>query len=57
MMGGASRSKTMSNKTFVELFGFDHPAARLSEAVVIIFDMQHEYLDGAVRQTESFLAR
>lgn len=38
----------MSNKTFVELFGFDHPAARLSEAVVIIIDMQREYLDGAV---------
>lgn len=38
----------MNNKTFVELFGFDHPAARLSEAVVIIIDMQREYLDGAV---------
>jgi nicotinamidase-related amidase len=38
----------MSNKTFVELFGFDHPAARLSEAVVIIIDMQREYLDGSV---------
>ena len=38
----------MSNKTFVELFGFDHPAARLSKAVVIIIDMQREYLDGSV---------
>lgn len=38
----------MSNKTFVEMFGFDHPAARLSEAVVIIIDMQREYLDGSV---------
>ena len=35
-------------KTFTELFGFDHPAARLSEAVVIVIDMQREYLDGAV---------
>jgi nicotinamidase-related amidase len=38
----------MNQKTFTELFGFDHPAARLSEAVVIIIDMQREYLDGAV---------
>lgn len=38
----------MSNKTFVEMFGFDYPAARLSEAVVIIIDMQREYLDGSV---------
>ncbi|GGY80922.1 isochorismatase [Cellvibrio zantedeschiae] len=38
----------MNNKTFVEMFGFDHPAARLSEAVVIIIDMQREYLDGSV---------
>jgi len=36
------------NKTFVELFGFDHPTARLSEAVVIVIDMQREYLDGSV---------
>jgi nicotinamidase-related amidase len=38
----------MSNNTFVEMFGFDHPAARLSEAVVIVIDMQREYLDGSV---------
>lgn len=38
----------MSDKTFTELFGFNHPAARLSEAVVIIIDMQREYLDGSV---------
>ena len=38
----------MNGKTFLELFGFDHPPARLSEAVVIIIDMQREYLDGAV---------
>jgi nicotinamidase-related amidase len=38
----------MNHKTFTELFGFDYPAARLSEAVVIIIDMQREYLDGAV---------
>lgn len=38
----------MSNKTFTELFGFNNPAARLSEAVVIIIDMQREYLDGSV---------
>lgn len=38
----------MSNKTFVEMFGFDHPAARLSQAVVIVIDMQREYLDGSV---------
>ncbi|MES2674091.1 MAG: cysteine hydrolase family protein [Pseudomonadota bacterium] len=38
----------MFNKTFVEMFGFDHPAARLSEAVVLVIDMQREYLDGAV---------
>lgn len=38
----------MSKKTFTELFGFEHPPARLSEAVVIIIDMQCEYLDGAV---------
>ena len=38
----------MSTKTFTELFGFDHPAAHLSEAVVIIIDMQREYLDGSV---------
>lgn len=35
-------------KTFTELFGFAHPAARLSEAVVIVIDMQREYLDGSV---------
>lgn len=38
----------MSDKTFTELFGFNHPAARLSEAVIIIIDMQREYLDGSV---------
>ena len=38
----------MSNKTFLELFGFDHPPARLSQAVVILIDMQREYLDGSV---------
>jgi nicotinamidase-related amidase len=38
----------MSNKTFVEMFGFDHPPARLSQAVVILIDMQREYLDGSV---------
>lgn len=38
----------MNNKTFTQLFGFEHPPARLSEAVVIIIDMQREYLDGAV---------
>lgn len=38
----------MSDKTFTELFGFHHSAARLSEAVVIIIDMQREYLDGSV---------
>ena len=38
----------MSDKTFTELFGFNHPAARLSEAVVIVIDMQREYLDGSV---------
>lgn len=38
----------MSNKTFTELFGFTPAAAELSEAVVIIIDMQREYLDGAV---------
>lgn len=38
----------MSTKTFTELFGFDHPAARLSEAVVVIIDIQREYLDGSV---------
>ncbi|RYY73196.1 MAG: isochorismatase family protein [Gammaproteobacteria bacterium] len=38
----------MAQKTFVEMFGFDHPPARLSQAVVILIDMQREYLDGAV---------
>lgn len=38
----------MNHKTFTQLFGFDHPAARLSEAVIIIIDMQREYLDGAI---------
>lgn len=38
----------MINKTFMELFGFKPVAARLSEAVVILIDMQREYLDGAV---------
>ena len=38
----------MNNKTFAEMFGFDHPPARLSQAVVILIDMQREYLDGAV---------
>ncbi len=38
----------MNTKTFVEMFGFDHPAARLSEAVLIVIDMQREYLDGSV---------
>lgn len=38
----------MNTKTFVEMFGFDHPAARLSQAVVIVIDMQREYLDGSV---------
>ncbi|MFO1389990.1 isochorismatase family protein [Cellvibrio sp.] len=38
----------MTNKTFMELFGFKPVAARLSEAVVILIDMQREYLDGAV---------
>lgn len=38
----------MSDKTFIELFGFNYAAARLSEAVVIIIDMQREYLDGSV---------
>lgn len=38
----------MSNKTFVEMFGFDHPPARLSDAVVILIDMQREYLDGSI---------
>ncbi|RYF87797.1 MAG: isochorismatase family protein [Chitinophagaceae bacterium] len=35
-------------KTFVEMFGFNHAPARLSEAVVVVIDMQREYLDGAV---------
>ena len=38
----------MNNKTFVQMFGFDHPAASLSQAVVIVIDMQREYLDGSV---------
>ena len=38
----------MANKTFIQLFGFEQAAARLGEAVVIIIDMQREYLDGAV---------
>lgn len=38
----------MGNKTFLELFGFKPLPARLSEAVVVIIDMQREYLDGAV---------
>jgi len=38
----------MNNKTFVALFGFDHSAAHLSKAVVILIDMQREYLDGSV---------
>ena len=38
----------MSEKTFIEMFGFDHPPARFSKAVVIMIDMQREYLDGAV---------
>lgn len=38
----------MPNKTFTELFGFGHSPARLSEAVVIVIDVQREYLDGAV---------
>jgi len=38
----------MNNKTFVEMLGFNHPPARLSQAVVILIDMQREYLDGSV---------
>lgn len=38
----------MRNKTFLELFGFKPVPARLSEAVIVIIDMQREYLDGAV---------
>lgn len=38
----------MNNKTFTQLFGFEHPPARLSQAVVIVIDMQEEYRDGAV---------
>ena len=38
----------MNNKTFSHLFGFEHPPARLSQAVVIVIDMQREYRDGAV---------
>jgi nicotinamidase-related amidase len=38
----------MNNKTFSHLFGFEHPPARLSQAVVIVIDMQREYRDGTV---------
>ena len=38
----------MSEKTFSELFGFVSAPARLSQAVVILIDLQREYLDGAV---------
>jgi nicotinamidase-related amidase len=38
----------MNNKTFTQLLGFEHPPARLSQAVVIVIDMQREYRDGAV---------
>jgi len=38
----------MNNKTFTQLFGFEHPPARLSQAVVIVIDMQEEYRGGAV---------
>jgi len=38
----------MNNKTFTQLFGFEHPPARLSQAVLIVIDMQREYRDGAV---------
>lgn len=38
----------MNNKTFTQLFGFEHPPARLSQAVVIVIDMQREYRDGAI---------
>lgn len=38
----------MNNKTFTELFGFTHPPAQLSKALVIVIDMQREYLDGSM---------
>lgn len=38
----------MNHKTFTQLLGFEHPPARLSQAVVIVIDMQREYRDGAV---------
>jgi len=42
------KAKGKIMKTFAELFGFGHPAARLRDAIVIVIDMQREYLDGAV---------
>jgi nicotinamidase-related amidase len=35
-------------QTFTEMFGFEQPAARFDQAVVVVIDMQREYLDGAV---------
>lgn len=35
-------------ETFTEMFGFEQPAASFDKAVVVVIDMQREYLDGAV---------
>jgi len=38
----------MSPKTLLEMAGVTNAPARLSEAVVVVIDAQHEYVDGAL---------